>query len=70
MINNSAISAVPLHLSDKVVIQIYSVRPDVQQPIDPPDKAGRIAGYFNPSTNRVEIYVVSGGGNFWIKVGG
>ena len=69
-INNTMFSSVPLSQAEKVVIQIVQRRPDVTNPIQGgPDYPGRMVGFYNPTSRRVELYIVAGGGNYWIRVG-
>ena len=68
-INNPMFSSVPVSQTEKVCIQVLQRRPDVSQPIIGGDYPGRLAGFYNSSTQRVELYVVAGGGTYWVKVG-
>ena len=68
-INNPMFSSVPISQAEKVCIQIYQTRPDTENPIPGGDYPGRLAGFYNSSSRRVELFVVAGGGLYWIKIG-
>ena len=68
-INQPMFSSVPISQAEKVCIQIFTRRPNVNEEILGGDYPGRLAGYYNPDKKRVELYVVAGGGLYWIKVG-
>lgn len=68
-INSAAFSSVSVAEAGLAVIQILSTRPNTQVQIDPPEAPGRMVGFYNATTDKVELFVASNGGTFWVRVG-
>ena len=68
-INKSAIASQSVASMAFAVIDIVPGRPSLTEPNDPPETPGRIVGYFSQRTNRVELFVASAGGTFWLQAG-
>ena len=67
-INPAAFSATSISEAGRAVIEILGQPPKVNVQLDPPENPGRVVGYYNTTTDKVELYVASGGGNFWIRM--
>lgn len=68
-INGAAFASTPISTAGLAVLEIVATRPDPTFLIDPPTKPGRLIGYYNQLTGRVELFVTNAGGTFWIEVG-
>ncbi len=66
-ITSSSIGSKPLSEAALVTIELVDARPDTGTPNNPPLAAGRMAGFYNPQTGRVELYVTSTGGTYWVR---
>lgn len=61
-INRTSLTSEAIQENTESVIEIRSQRPDLVNPLDPPDIPGRVIGYYNAASGFVELYVVSGSG--------
>ena len=66
-INSAAFSSTPISQAGLAVIQILSVRPDPLRQIEPPETPGKMVGFYNTQTDKVELYVASAGGSYWVR---
>lgn len=51
------------------ILQIVTVRPEVNEILDPPQTPGMLVGYYSAETDKVELFTISPGGTFWVKAG-
>lgn len=67
-INPAAFSSVSISEAGRAIIQILNNPPNTTQINDPPATPGQVIGYYNSTTDKVELYIASGGGSYWIRV--
>ena len=68
-ISKPAFSSTPIQLAQLAVLDLVGSPPTLNVRLDPPEPPGRVIGYYNPTTDKVELYCASSGGTFWIQVG-
>jgi hypothetical protein len=68
-INSASFTSVDVENMQKMVLGLTSARPDLNATNDPPRTPGEMVGYYNPGTDKVELFVASAGGLFWREVG-
>ena len=68
-INPSSFSGVSIETAGRAYIEIFPTPPTLGVLLDPPLEPGRMIGYWNPANDKVELYVVGGGGTYWLRVG-
>ena len=67
-INRVSLTSSSITENTDSIIEIRTTRPDPNGFIDPPDVPGRIIGYYNGSTDRVELYIVAPSGTSLLRV--
>lgn len=67
-INRSFIGTTPLNEATDVAIQMLSTRPDTNVVLDPVITPNILVGFYNGSTDRVELYIVNSAGNRYLRV--
>ena len=68
-INPTSFAATRIQDLATVVLPIVSARPSVTAENVPPRTPGEMIGFYNPSIDRVEVFVASAGGTFWREIG-
>lgn len=68
-INSTSFTTVTVENMQKAILGLVSSPPDLQAQNDPPRTPGELIGYYNPATDKVQLYAASPGGNFWLEVG-
>jgi len=68
-INSTSFGSVPIQQTGRVVLALVSARPDPTEALNPPRTPGELIGYYNPGTDKVELWTASAGGTFWREVG-
>jgi hypothetical protein len=68
-INSASFGAVPIQQTGKVALTLVSARPDPSAQLDPARTPGELIAYYNPGTDKVELFTASAGGTFWMEVG-
>lgn len=69
VISNPSFSSTPITDFDVVplVIEILDEEPNLEVEIVPPRPPGQVVGSYNGSTDSVDLYIVNGTGNFWLR---
>ena len=67
-IERSLIGTTPLNEATDVAIQLLSAPPSTFGTIDPPVAPNVLVGYYNGSTDRVELYITNAAGNRYLRV--
>lgn len=68
-INGSAIKTVLAESADaKLVIEMLTTQPQAGSTFSPPRPPGQLVGFYNGSTDSVELYVVSASGLRFFRV--
>ena len=62
------ISSVPVAQNEDVVIQMVNARPILNTSFPVRQAPGRVVGYYNPSLDAVELFVVGRSGQRWYKI--
>lgn len=62
-----SIGSKPLAEAAIVNVEIVGTRPNENIANNPPLASGRMVGFYNQSTGRVELYVTSTGGLYWVR---
>lgn len=68
-INHSSIASQSVEGMQLAILQIVTVRPEVNEILDPPQTPGMLVGYYSAETDKVELFTISPGGTFWVKAG-
>lgn len=68
-INPSAIGTQTVVSNTEVVIEMLGSRPVLGELISPLKAPGQLCGYYNAIDNVVELYIVSGAGNRYLRIG-
>lgn len=68
-IEPAAFASVSLSSAGRAVIEILNQPPNTTSQINPPETPGKLVGYYNPTTDKVQLYIASSAGVFWIRVG-
>jgi len=66
-ISSGSIGSKPLSQASVITIELVDIRPSETVQNNPPLPSGRMVGYYNTQTGRVELYITSTGGNFWVR---
>ena len=69
IINSTSFTSVTLQNAQRVVLNVVSARPDLVTQVDPPGQPGELVGFYNETSDRVELFCLSAGGTFWKEVG-
>ena len=67
-INPAAFSSTSISEAGRAIIQILPAPPNTQFINDPPATPGMMVGYYNSTSEKVELYIASRGGSYWIRV--
>lgn len=67
-IERSFVGTTPLNEATDVAIQLLSAPPSTTGTIDPPVTPNVLVGYYNGTTDRVELYVTNAAGNRYLRV--
>jgi hypothetical protein len=67
-INRAFVGSQDISTVTNATIQIVLDRPDTTTLIDPPETPQRLVGYYNPSLQGVELYVVDRSGLRWMRI--
>lgn len=67
-INRTSISSVEIRDNTDTAIRVTNTKPDTGEYLDTPVQPNMLIGYYNTSTNLVELYVTSRNGYRYYKV--
>lgn len=67
-INPAQFSAQPIEENYDVTIEILPERPDTLEYLETPVVPNRIVGFYNPLTDRVDLYITDGIGRRYLKI--
>jgi len=68
-LNPSSIASQAVPTMGLAVLEMVSSRPDPRVENVPPEPPGKVVGYYDGVQDKVELFVSSPGGTFWIEVG-
>jgi len=68
-INPSAIASQNVPTMQLAILDLVPDRPNPKVENVPPVQPGKLVGHYNSTSDRVELFVASPGGTFWIEVG-
>lgn len=69
IINPTSFTSVSIQSAQRTIIPLLTTAPDLVTQLDPARTPGELVGFYNSSTDRVELFVVTAGGTFWTEVG-
>lgn len=69
IISSTSFTSVTIESAQKAVIRMVGTQPSTVIQNDPPVTPGEVIGFYNGGIDRVELFVASGGGTFWRRVG-
>ncbi len=67
-INNPMMSTTPLSEVNPFIVSFVTQRPQAMVYLDPPVIPRRVIGYYNDTLKRVELFVSSPDGRYYIRI--
>ena len=68
-INGNVITSLAVTENTALVIEMLSTRPELGGTFTPARPAGQLCGYYDASTDSVELYVVNASGIRFLRIG-
>lgn len=67
-INPSQFGATPVDQNYDVAVQMLAQRPEANRPQETADTPNKLVGYYDPFSDRVELYIVDDTGFRYLKI--
>lgn len=68
-INGNLITSKAVEDNNTIVLEMLSTRPAINSAFAPARKPGQLCGYYDATTQKVELYMVNASGIRFVKVG-